>query len=148
MNRLTGSTADAQPTGLGRDSGSLRDTRGPRVSREAPEALQWVRAGVLTEFADNSAIHADLAGFPVCLVRSGDRVHALLDECSHGQVALSDGDVEGGFVECWMHGSRFDLVTGRPTGPPATVSVPVYPVRIAAGVVEIALPAPADGGPR
>jgi len=68
-------------------------------------------------------------------------VHALLDECSHGQVALSDGDVEDGFVECWLHGSRFDLLTGKPTGPPATVPVPIYPVRITGGVIEVALPA-------
>jgi len=133
-----------------------RDARGPRVResedehpvQEAPEALQWVRAGALAELADNSATHADLAGLPVCLVRSGDQVHALLDQCSHGQVALSDGDVDGGFVECWLHGSRFDLATGRPTGPPATAAVPVYPVRIDAGVIEIALPAPTGGGRR
>ncbi len=68
-------------------------------------------------------------------------MHALLDECSHGQVALSDGDVEDGFVECWLHGSRFDLLTGKPTGPPATAPVPIYPVRITGGVIEVALPA-------
>lgn len=49
---------------------------------------------------DDSAVHADLAGHPVCLAGSGRVVHALLDECSHGQVALSEGDVEDGFVEC------------------------------------------------
>jgi 3-phenylpropionate/trans-cinnamate dioxygenase ferredoxin subunit len=29
-----------------------------------------------------------------------------------------------------MHGSCFDLRTGKPTGLPATVAVPVYPVRV------------------
>jgi 3-phenylpropionate/trans-cinnamate dioxygenase ferredoxin subunit len=33
-------------------------------------------------------------------------------------------------VECWLHGSRFDLRTGKPTGLPATEAVPVYSVRI------------------
>jgi 3-phenylpropionate/trans-cinnamate dioxygenase ferredoxin subunit len=33
-------------------------------------------------------------------------------------------------VECWLHGSRFDLRTGKPTGLPATVPVPVYETRI------------------
>lgn len=103
---------------------------------------RWLPAGALAELADNSAVHTDLAGYPVCLARSGGVVHALLDECSHGQVALSDGDVEDGFVECWLHGSRFDLLTGTPTGPPATEPVPVYQVRIADGVIEVAMPAP------
>jgi len=107
----------------------------------AVQSPRWVPAAAVAELADNSAVHADLAGHPVCLVRSGGAVHALLDECSHGQVALSDGDVEDGFVECWLHGSRFDLLTGKPTGPPATVPVPIYPVRISGGVIEVALPA-------
>jgi len=107
----------------------------------AAPSPRWVPAGALAELADNSAVHADLAGYPVCLVRSGGAVHALLDECSHGQVALSDGDVEDGFVECWLHGSRFDLSTGKPTAPPATAPVPIHPVRITGGVIEVALPA-------
>ena len=35
----------------------------------------------------------------------------------------------GGFF-CPCHGSRFDLRTGKPTGPPATEPVPIYPVQI------------------
>lgn len=85
------------------------------------------------------AIPLELSGVPICLARSDGVVHALLDECSHGQVALSDGDVAEGVVECWLHGSCFDLVTGVPTGPPAIVPVPVYPVRIVADVVEVAM---------
>ncbi len=115
--------------------------RHPRRNVGAAQPPRWVPAGALTELADDSAVHADLAGHPVCLVRSGGAVHALLDECSHGQVALSDGDVADGFVECWLHGSRFDLATGQPTGPPATAPVPIYPVRIIGGVIEVALPA-------
>ena len=33
-------------------------------------------------------------------------------------------------IECWLHGSRFDLRTGKPTGLPATEPVPVYPVEV------------------
>jgi nitrite reductase/ring-hydroxylating ferredoxin subunit len=45
-------------------------------------------------------------------------------------VSLAEGDVEDGTVECWLHGSRFDLRTGAPTGLPATKSVPTYPVTV------------------
>ena len=109
---------------------------------------RWVLACPLAELADNSAVHLDLDGHPVCLARSLGAVHALLDECSHEQVALSDGDVEDGYVECWLHGSRFDLTTGVPTGPPATAAVPVYPTRISGGDVEVALPANTPGTAR
>ena len=67
----------------------------------------------------------------VAIVRDEDgELHAISDICSHGAVSLSDGEVEGCSIECWLHGSRFDLVTGRPTGLPATRPVPVYPVKI------------------
>jgi hypothetical protein len=40
-----------------------------------------------------------------------------------------------------MHGSRFDLTTGVPTGPPANQPVPVYPVRITDTGIDVVLPA-------
>jgi len=106
----------------------------------------WTPAVALADLPDGTAIGVVLAGRPVCLVRSQGTVHALLDECSHGQVALSEGDVDGGFVECWLHGSRFDLMTGRPAGPPATTPVPVCPVRVVDGVVEVEVPTATDSG--
>jgi len=65
----------------------------------------------------------------VALVRAEDgEYYAINDVCSHGQVSLSEGEVEGTTLECWLHGSTFDLRTGRPTGLPATRAVPTYPV--------------------
>ncbi len=55
---------------------------------------------------------------------------AIHNLCSHGRVALSEGDVEDYAIECYLHGSRFDLRSGRPLCLPATQAVPVYPVRI------------------
>jgi 3-phenylpropionate/trans-cinnamate dioxygenase ferredoxin subunit len=52
--------------------------------------------------------------------------------------------VYDGNVECWLHGSCFDLRTGRPTGPPATLPVPTYPVKIDGGDVYVAVAETAD----
>ena len=57
-------------------------------------------------------------------------VYAIRDVCSHAEVPLSEGEIDGCTLECWLHGSRFDLRTGAPTGLPATEPVPVYPVEI------------------
>ena len=43
---------------------------------------------------------------------------------------LSEGDVDGCTIECWLHGSRFDLRTGKPTGLPATDRSPSIPSKI------------------
>lgn len=67
----------------------------------------------------------------VAVVRDSDgELHAVSDICSHGAVSLSEGEVEGCFIECWLHGSRFDLRTGAPDSPPAIRPIPVYPLSV------------------
>lgn len=91
--------------------------------------LARVPAGSL---ADGKPVH--VAGGPhgICLVRLGDRVHALEDRCSHAEVLLSEGDVDAEecTIECWKHGSAFSLLDGQPQSLPATRPVAVYPVRL------------------
>ena len=88
------------------------------------------RACALSDVPDEGAIRVDLGGKPVCIARSEGEVFALLDVCSHADVALSEGDVEDGKIECWLHGSLFDLRTGEPSGLPATRPVPTFPVTV------------------
>ena len=98
-----------------------------------------MRACALSDLPEEGAIRVELAGTPVCVARSGGEVFAVNDLCSHADVSLSEGDVEDGQVECWLHGSRFDLHSGRPTGLPATKPVPVYPVKIEGDDVFVAV---------
>ena len=89
-----------------------------------------MRACALSDVPEEGAIRVDLDGKPICIARSQGEVFALSDICSHADVSLSEGDVEDGTVECWLHGSRFDLRTGMPTGLPATKPVATYPVTV------------------
>jgi len=91
---------------------------------------EFVKACALDDVTDGGALRVMIDGIPVAIVRSAGEVYAIQDVCSHANVALSEGEIEDQTIECWLHGSRFDLVTGRPTGLPATVPVPVYPVKI------------------
>ena len=95
-----------------------------------PAPTGAVRACGLSDVPEEGAIRVELAGRPVCIARSGGSVFALSDICSHADVALSEGDVEDGKIECWLHGSMFDLATGEPTGLPATRPVPTFPVTV------------------
>jgi 3-phenylpropionate/trans-cinnamate dioxygenase ferredoxin subunit len=83
----------------------------------------------LAKLNEDSPVHVDIGDTPVCLVRTGGAVHAIRDECTHQAVPLSEGEVADGAIECWLHGSRFDLATGRVLSPPATRPVAVYGVR-------------------
>jgi 3-phenylpropionate/trans-cinnamate dioxygenase ferredoxin subunit len=91
----------------------------------------FVPVARLSDLAPGEALGIEASGVEIALVRDEDGgVHALSDLCSHDDVALSDGDVEGCTLECWKHGSQFDLVTGRPLQLPAVRHVPVFPVRV------------------
>ena len=74
--------------------------------------VPWTRACRYADLVDGRAVGILLAGIDVCLVRVRGEVFAVHDECTHEAVPLSDGDVEDGEIECWRHGSRFDLRTG------------------------------------
>jgi nitrite reductase/ring-hydroxylating ferredoxin subunit len=87
-----------------------------------------MRACSLNEIPEEAARRVVLDGIPICLARSQGEVFAISDICSHADVSLSEGDVEDGTVECWLHGSRFDLRTGQPTSLPAVKPVATYPV--------------------
>ena len=92
--------------------------------------MAYLRACAEADLAEDTPHRVVLDGVAVTLVRTEGEVHAINDVCSHANVSLSEGEVDDCTIECWLHGSRFDLRTGRPSGPPATRPVPVYPVKI------------------
>jgi 3-phenylpropionate/trans-cinnamate dioxygenase ferredoxin subunit len=99
----------------------------------------YLRACAVADLADESAISVEMDGATLCLAKSAGEIFALSDVCSHADIPLSEGEVADGTVECWLHGSRFDLRTGRPTGLPANRPVPTYPVKIDGDDVYIAV---------
>jgi 3-phenylpropionate/trans-cinnamate dioxygenase ferredoxin subunit len=62
---------------------------------------------------------------------------AIGDTCSHADISLSEGDVEGCAIECWGHGSQFDLRSGEPLQLPAYDPVPVFAVEISGDEVYV-----------
>ena len=74
------------------------------------------------------AIEVD--GVAVCLTRVGDEVFAVEDTCTHSEASLSDGEVSGTKIECWLHGAEFDLRTGEALTPPATSALKTFKVEV------------------
>lgn len=100
----------------------------------------WHPVGALADFEEDKPEAVDVDGTPVAVVRTAaGKVHAIHDVCSHANVALSEGEVVDGEIECWLHGSTFSLATGKPTCLPAVEPVPVYPVKIEGDDVYVAV---------
>lgn len=86
----------------------------------------------LREIPDGGTMSVTLtSGQQVCLIRRGEQVSALHDECTHQGMLLSAGEVlPDGTIECPWHGARFDCVSGEVRRGPAEEDVKTFTVHI------------------
>jgi 3-phenylpropionate/trans-cinnamate dioxygenase ferredoxin subunit len=97
-----------------------------------------IRICALDELGQDEALKVDIGDVSIAIVKDGSgTVHAIGDTCTHGDISLSEGFVEGETLECWAHGSQFSLLTGKPLSLPAYEPVPVYKVTIQDGDVYV-----------
>ena len=102
----------------------------------------FVRVCRLDELPAVGAALAEIEGRRVSIVRTDDGdVHCVDDTCTHANVSLSEGELDGCTLECWLHGSRFDLRTGKPVNLPATEPVQTYPTTIEGDTILVDLSA-------
>ncbi len=76
-------------------------------------------------------------GVPILLVRSGTRIFALAETCSHFSGPLSEGKLDGDSIVCPWHHSRFALQDGRVLDGPAVHPQPCLEVRVQNGQIEV-----------
>lgn len=90
----------------------------------------------ITELVQDQAVRVVVDNVPIAIVLdSTGEIHAIGDTCTHGEISLSEGFVEGDTLECWAHGSAFSLRTGIPQNLPAYEPVPVYVTEVEDGAV-------------
>ena len=90
-----------------------------------------VRICALADLKPGKAIRVTIGDHALAIIRTpnGD-VKALDDKCSHGEISLSEGFVDNETIECWAHGAKFDLNSGKPLSLPAYEPVNTYEVLI------------------
>lgn len=70
-------------------------------------------------------------GQRICLIKSGGRISAVADNCTHQDFEMNLGDVQpDGTIQCAWHGARFDCATGEVRQGPATRPLPVFEVEV------------------
>jgi 3-phenylpropionate/trans-cinnamate dioxygenase ferredoxin component len=97
------------------------------------------RVCTVEELETNKAFRVVIEKTAIVVVKdSTGAVHAIGDTCTHGDISLAEGFVEDEDIECWAHGSKFSLLTGKPLNLPAYEPVPVFVVNVdAEGIVSI-----------
>jgi nitrite reductase/ring-hydroxylating ferredoxin subunit len=104
-------------------------------------APDWTPVIALDALSDGRSTRVDLDGVAILLYRTGERIFAIGNRCTHQGAPLDRGPVKIGgseaTVTCPVHGSVFRLTDGSVARAPATAPVPAFDIRIEAGAVEL-----------
>lgn len=96
---------------------------------------EWVRVAAAEDCPPGEfrALAAGRQRIVLCNVDGA--FHVLEDRCSHEDLPLSNGDLEGSEFLCIHHGARFDVCSGRALCLPAIRPVKTFPVEVRDGGV-------------
>jgi nitrite reductase/ring-hydroxylating ferredoxin subunit/uncharacterized membrane protein len=106
---------------------------GTHVNRHAwrGAGTKWVPLdlGDLTDIPQGGPTKAKAGANTLILIRTGDTVLALHEQCAHAGGPLSEGRIVDGCIECPWHGSRFRLEDGHVARGPSMYDQPAYESR-------------------
>lgn len=95
----------------------------------------WVDVAAETELKPGQMKRVRVGGRRL-LLANAEGTHYCVDEmCSHEDYSLYLGCVKERTIKCSLHGSYFDLETGRPLCDPADSPIRTYPVKLEDGRV-------------
>ncbi len=100
------------------------------VSNEGQDDGDWVKVADLSECPPGTLLDVEAGQESIVLANIDGDLYALENRCSHQDLPLSDGELDGDRLECLYHGARFDVCTGRAVGLPAIKPVGTYPVEL------------------
>ena len=92
--------------------------------------MRFVKAGRVGDLAPGKMMRVEIVGRRILLANVDGRFYATADTCTHEDASLSSGSLRGELVKCPLHGSRFNVCTGRVMEEPAEQDLQTYPVRV------------------
>jgi 3-phenylpropionate/trans-cinnamate dioxygenase ferredoxin subunit len=101
---------------------------------------EFVDVGPVTELENGERLFLEVDGSAIVIFNILGELFAIGDVCSHDDGPLGDGELDDDKIVCPRHGAKFDVKTGKALSLPAVVDIPVYPVRVRAGNIEVGLP--------
>ena len=103
----------------------------------------WTRVAASAAVPEGEMVGVRVGDLTIAIYHlSGGEFHATSDVCTHEFAQLSDGFLEGGVVECPLHGGKFDVRTGKAVAAPCQKDIEVYEVRVEGGDVLVKLAGP------
>ena len=102
--------------------------------------IEFVEIAPASELPNGERLFLEVGDRAIVIFNIADEFYAIKDQCSHEDLELGDGDLNGYDLTCEQHGAHFDVRTGEALTLPAVDPVPAYPMRVRSGMLEIGLP--------
>jgi nitrite reductase/ring-hydroxylating ferredoxin subunit len=112
------------------------DARGMRQKSGATSfsghrmADEFIRVASIDELPPGRMRRVDVGKQRILLANVAGQFYATDDTCTHEDASLSSGFLKDEWVQCPLHGSRFNVRTGEAVDEPAEVNLGTYAVRI------------------
>ena len=90
----------------------------------------WIKVATLEECPPGSLRSVMVGMEPVVLANVDGTIHACQNRCTHEDLPLSDGELEGEILVCTYHGARYDVASGAPRGLPAVKPLKCFEVEV------------------
>lgn len=113
--------------------------KGTMMTEEKQAEMKYYRIAKKADVPDGERLFFELEGQPIVLFALGGEYYATGDVCTHDNGPLGDGDLEEYEIVCPRHGARFDIRTGKVLRFPAVKDIPIYPVRVMDGFIEVGI---------
>ena len=100
----------------------------------------WIDVGRDGSLGEGEYVVVDVDSDAVAVFAINGGYHAIRDLCTHDGAEIASGKLDGCEIVCPRHGARFCLKTGKALTAPAYEDVPIYPVRIHEGRIQVGMP--------
>lgn len=74
---------------------------------------EFVEAGSIDDISSGEMREISVSGQEILLANIDGKYYAAANRCPHRGGKLSEGKLEGAIVTCPLHGSQFDLTSGK-----------------------------------
>src|SRR5438105_3065860 len=91
---------------------------------------EWKLVATTEAIPEGEVVPATVEGKQLALYQADGEYYATENVCTHEHAYLSDGYLDGCIIECPLHQATFDIRTGKMLTGPATVDLPVFPVKV------------------
>lgn len=105
--------------------------------------MAWIPVARWEDVQKDGCVGLEASGKRIAVYAVNGCAYATSDICTHQLAYMSEGAVEGEYVECPMHQGRFHIPTGKAQGAPVTRDLETFEAKIEGEQVFVHVPSDA-----